>query len=67
MSTTKIVVNSDKCKASGECIKVCPQRAISIKSGKAVIDYAKCDSDGICVPACPQGAIELTKPDKKGG
>ena len=66
MSTTKIVINYDRCKASDECTKVCPQRAISIKSGKAVIDYDKCDSDGICVPACPQDAIELAKLDKKG-
>ncbi len=64
MSTTKIYVNSDKCKASGACIKVCPQSAISIKSGKAVIDYDKCDSDGMCVPACPQGAIELVESDE---
>ncbi len=67
MSTTIILVNPDKCKASGECIKVCPQEAISIKSGTAVIDYEKCDSDGMCVPACPQGAIELVEPDEKGG
>jgi Fe-S-cluster-containing hydrogenase component 2 len=67
MSTTKIVVNPDKCKASGECTKVCPQKALSIKSGKAVIDYDKCDSDGMCVPACPQGAIEVVESDEKGG
>ena len=61
MSTMKIIINPDKCKLSGECIKVCPQKAISVKDGKAVIDYKKCDADGMCVPACPQDAIKLVE------
>ena len=59
----KIIIDPDKCKLSGECIKVCPQNAISVKDGKAVIDYEKCDSDGMCVPACPEDAIELIELD----
>ena len=39
MSTMKVIINPDKCKLSGECIKVCPQKAIFVKDGKAVIDY----------------------------
>jgi len=61
MSTKKVIINPDKCKLSGECIKVCPQKAIFVKDGKAVIDYEKCDADGMCVPACPQGAITLVE------
>ena len=57
----KITINPDKCELSGECIKVCPQKAIFVKDGKAVIDYEKCDLDGMCVPACPQDAIELVE------
>ena len=63
MSEIKVVINPDKCKLSGECIKVCPQKAIFIKDGKASIDYEKCDSDGICIPACPQGAITTVESD----
>jgi len=59
MSTIKVIINPDKCKLSGECIKVCPQKAIFFKDGKAVIDYEKCDADGMCIPACNQGAISL--------
>jgi ferredoxin len=55
----KIVIDIQKCMASGECIKVCPEKAISLESGKAVIDYAKCDMDGICIAACPHAAITL--------
>ena len=61
MSTMKIIINPDKCKLSGECIKVCPQKAISVKDGKSVIDYERCDADGMCVPACPQDAIKLVE------
>ncbi len=63
MSGIKIVINQDTCKLSGECIKVCPQKAISVKDGKTSIDYKKCDSDGICIPACPEGAITTVKSD----
>jgi ferredoxin len=59
----KVIINPDKCKLSGECIKVCPQNAISVKDNKAVIDYKKCDSDGICIHACPESAIELVESD----
>lgn len=55
----KVVVNPDKCRLSGECIKVCPQKAIYVKNGKAVIDCKKCDLDGICIPACPHQAISF--------
>ena len=57
----KIIIDPNRCKLSGECIKVCPQKAISAKDGKAVIDYEKCDSDGMCIPACPENAIKLVE------
>jgi NAD-dependent dihydropyrimidine dehydrogenase PreA subunit len=53
----EIVVNPEKCKASGECVSTCPMDAISIIDGVATIDEAKCDLDGICIPACPHAAI----------
>jgi len=63
MSKIKVVIDQDKCKLSGECIKVCPQKAIFVKDSKASIDYEKCDSDGICIPACPEGAITTIESD----
>ena len=53
----KIVIDKSLCCASGECVKVCPEKAISIVDGAAVLDHSKCDLDGICIPACPYGAI----------
>jgi NAD-dependent dihydropyrimidine dehydrogenase PreA subunit len=55
----KVVVDPDKCTMSGECMKVCPVGAISVKDGKAYIDPDKCDFDGICIPACPKKAIHF--------
>lgn len=59
----KIVVDREKCRASGECVKVCPQGAITISEGTAVVDHGKCDLDGICIPACPYGAIDFSEDD----
>jgi NAD-dependent dihydropyrimidine dehydrogenase PreA subunit len=59
VSKMKVVIDCDKCKLSGECIKVCPQKAIFVKNGKAVIDCEKCNLDGICIPACPENAIKF--------
>ncbi|MBW1981346.1 MAG: 4Fe-4S binding protein [Deltaproteobacteria bacterium] len=55
----KIVVDPDKCIASGECVLACPQKAISIQEGTAVIDESICDLDGICIVACPEDAISF--------
>ena len=56
---TRVVVDRSKCKLSGECFKICPHNAISVKRGKAWIDPEKCDKDGICIPACPNIAIYM--------
>ena len=63
MGTPKIVIDNQKCKLSGACVKVCPQKAITIQDGKTTIDYNTCDSDGICIPACPEGALQLIETD----
>jgi ferredoxin len=61
----KILVDRDKCRGSGECVKACPQDAISLVDGVATVDESKCDFDGICIPACPHGAISFSE-EKKG-
>ncbi len=54
-----LVFDYSKCNLSGECIKACPERAITVVDGKPVIDMAKCDLDGICIAACPNSAIKF--------
>ena len=63
MKTSKVVIDPEKCKLRGECIKACPQKAITLKDGSAVIDYEKCDSDGLCLSVCPEGAISIVDSD----
>lgn len=55
----KIIIDYNKCSASGECVRVCPEKAINFVNGKPTIDAAKCDLDGICIPACPNRAIKI--------
>jgi ferredoxin len=57
----KIVIDPSKCKGSGACLKVCPERAISVANGVAFLDESRCDFDGICIPACPNSAISFEK------
>lgn len=55
----KMLVDSEKCTASGECMLVCPQSAITLVDGAANINQDLCDFDGLCIPACPHGAISF--------
>ena len=61
----KILVDREKCRGSGECIKICPRDAIFLVDGVAMVDESKCDFDGICIPACPLGAISFLEEKKK--
>jgi Fe-S-cluster-containing hydrogenase component 2 len=65
MSQEKVVVDPEKCKLRGECVKVCPRKAITQEEGVAVIDYEKCDSDGLCVTVCPEGALSIIDTDNQ--
>ncbi|MCW8858922.1 MAG: 4Fe-4S binding protein [Deltaproteobacteria bacterium] len=57
----RIIIDQDLCCGSAECIKVCPEKAISLVAGKAVLDDTKCDFGGLCLPACPKGAIDYAE------
>jgi len=48
-----------KCVACGNCVRGCPQKAISIVNKLAVVDYNKCIRCYCCHEFCPEGAIEL--------
>lgn len=55
------------CLGLGDCVKVCPQDAISIDEGKhiAVIDPDKCNGCSLCLAECPQNLIELVSATTK--
>ncbi|MDR0974996.1 MAG: RnfABCDGE type electron transport complex subunit B [Ruminococcus sp.] len=47
------------CLAYGDCVKVCPEKAISITDALAKIDRKRCVGCGICVRECPNEIIAL--------
>ena len=56
--------NGDKfctfaCLGYGDCQKVCPRNAISVKNGVAKVDPTSCIGCGMCVRTCPNGIIKL--------
>lgn len=63
----RVQVDVGLCCGSAECVRVCPENAISLINGKAVIDAKKCDLDGLCIPACPRGAIAVEEDEFLGG
>lgn len=51
-------VIKDHCMGCGDCIDVCPYKAISLVDNKAEIVEAVCKGCGCCVAVCNSGAIE---------
>ena len=47
------------CLGYGDCVRVCPQDAISIENGIAHINPKACIGCGICARECPNGIIHL--------
>jgi electron transport complex protein RnfB len=49
------------CLGLGDCLRVCPREAISIRQDRkvAVVDPEKCNGCGLCVAECPVNLIEL--------
>ena len=47
------------CDGCGECVKVCPDSAISLENGRATISEVLCTGCGACVPSCPVNALDM--------
>lgn len=52
-------INSDRCARCGQCLKVCPQKAIDITD--SLIDEMECLGCGLCTGACSSGAIRMAE------
>lgn len=50
---------SNKCIGCLDCVKVCPEGAISLSKGGFCHDESKCKLCGKCAEACPSEALEL--------
>ena len=53
------LVYEQKCVGCGECEKVCPVKAISLKNNKSFIDGLKCIGCATCIAVCPYAAIDV--------
>ncbi|MBU1698808.1 MAG: 4Fe-4S binding protein [Candidatus Eisenbacteria bacterium] len=51
-------IDSDKCRAKLNCLRVCPTNAIRVRQGKAEINSTLCIDCGECITACKEGAIQ---------
>ena len=53
-------VHKDLCDGCGNCVDLCPQKALIIdKDKKAQVIEALCVGCGACIPSCPQEALDL--------
>ena len=57
------VIDKEKCIQCWQCIKVCPDRAISVskETKKPSIWHGRCTFCGECAEVCPTRAITMTK------
>ena len=54
------VVTAD-CVACGDCVQICPKKAISLPAEQAIIDYSKCIKCYCCHEVCTYNAISLDR------
>ncbi len=60
--TTRPRIDRKKCVGCGDCERVCPVNAISMKEGKAAIKLSGCIRCFCCHETCPHRAIGLVRP-----
>lgn len=54
-----LCIDSGLCDGCGDCVVVCPERAIAGELGSShSIDLDRCTRCGLCIPCCPYDAIE---------
>ena len=53
--------NSDKAE---ECLKLCPENALSLVNKKLVLDNAKCTACEYCVEKCPKNELKINVSDR---
>ncbi|MEA1913005.1 MAG: DUF362 domain-containing protein [candidate division WOR-3 bacterium] len=57
-SDVKPRVLEEKCKLCGDCVRNCPEKAITLNRC-ATIDLKKCIGCGMCIVSCKEGAIKF--------
>jgi uncharacterized protein (DUF362 family)/Pyruvate/2-oxoacid:ferredoxin oxidoreductase delta subunit len=52
-------IKPDKCVLCGNCVRICPVKAMTIKNKKVRVDYSKCISCFCCQETCLYSAINI--------
>ena len=61
LTVKRPIFNSRKCKLCGECVRICPAKALSIADNRVQADYQKCIRCYCCHEICSHDAITLKK------
>ena len=56
---SQILLDRKKCTLCGNCVAICPTKAIRLSDGKLTIDKKACKGCGKCVEVCPNEARRL--------
>ncbi|MGR5064041.1 glycyl-radical enzyme activating protein [Photobacterium sp. DNB22_13_2] len=57
--TPSVMFEKKQCVGCGNCVRSCPQAAISLE-GSNRVDHDKCVGCGTCASVCPTGALSMT-------
>ena len=52
-------VDPDRCQGHGNCVRECPEKAITMNGGQAEVNPALCTGCGMCVAVCPENAVDV--------
>ena len=61
LTVNRPIFNPKKCELCGECVRICPAKALSIQDNRIKADYRKCIRCYCCHEICSHDAITLKK------
>lgn len=56
-----IAPDRDKCKGCGQCVSICPVKALELKEGKIALAQDLCLGCGVCRNKCAFGALSIVR------